>query len=88
MISLFRIDNWPKCSQWEMDPRVWDEIGLELSQIHIEGSIETQRCCDTADNLSDQAIEVSICRLLNAKISSTDVVYCFIVYHEGTVAVL
>ena len=36
-------DNWGVGHKWEVNSRIWDEVGLELSQINIEGAIESER---------------------------------------------
>ena len=41
-----------------MNSGVGNEIGLELVQIDIERTIETETGCDRADDLGDQAVEM------------------------------
>ena len=71
-----------------MDPRVGDEIRLELSQINVESPIEPQRSRDRGHNLSDQPVEVGVRWPLDVQVASTDVVDGLVVHHEGTVGVL
>ena len=33
-----------------MDTRIWNQVGLELVQIDVEGPIETERCGDGGNN--------------------------------------
>ena len=40
--------------QGEMDTRVGDQVGLELSQIDVERTIESERSSDGGDNYSSQ----------------------------------
>ena len=71
-----------------MDPRVRDEIRLELSQINVESPIEPQRSRDRGHNLSDQPVEVGVRWPLDVQVASTDVVDGLVVHHEGAVGVL
>lgn len=71
-----------------MDTRVRDQIGLELVQIDIEGTIEAQRRRNGADNLGDQAVQVVVRGAGNVEVSAADVVDSFVVNEEGTVRVL
>merc|ERR1719192_3236749 len=73
--------------QGEMDPWVGHQVGLELGQIHVESSIESQRGGDRGDNLADQTIEVGVGGSVNVQITTANVVDSLIVDHEGTVRV-
>lgn len=44
--------------QWVVNARVWNQVGLELVQVYIEGTIETQTGCDGTDDLGDEAVKV------------------------------
>jgi hypothetical protein len=43
-------DNWRVSNKREMDARIWDQVGLELVKIDIEGPIETEGGSDRGDN--------------------------------------
>lgn len=43
-------DDWGVGNEREMDTRIWNQVGLELIEINVEGSIETERCGDRGDN--------------------------------------
>merc|ERR1719264_1312136 len=88
MVSLLRGDDGGVHCQREMDPRVWNQVSLELSEIHVESSIKPQRGGDRGDNLGNQTIEVGVGWSLNVQIAATDVVDGLVVYHEGAVGVL
>ena len=87
MVGLLGGDYWGICSQREMDTWVGYQVGLKLSQVDVEGAIKSQRGSDRADNLSNKSVQIGICWSLNIKITSTDIVDGFIVYHKGTVRV-
>merc|ERR1711935_760585 len=72
----------------KVDARVRDQVGLELSKIDVEGTIEAERRGDGGDDLSDEPVEVGVGRALNVEVATADVVDGLIVHHEGTVGVL
>merc|ERR1712061_737159 len=74
--------------QGEMDPRVGHQVGLELSEVNIEGTVEPQRSCDRGNNLSDQPVQVGVGGPLDVQVATADVVDSLVVHHEGTVGVL
>ena len=45
MVGLLRRDDRSIGGQHEVDTGVWNEVGLELRDIHVQGSIEAKRCC-------------------------------------------
>jgi hypothetical protein len=71
-----------------VDTWVWHQVGLELVQINIERTIETQAGGDGADNLSNQAVQMLVVGTGNVQTASADVVDSFIVNKEGAVGVL
>lgn len=71
-----------------VDTRVRDQVGLELVQIDVQRTIESQRRGDRADNLSYQAVEMLIIGTGNVKIASADIVHSFVVNQERAVGVL
>ena len=68
-----------------MDTRVGHQVGLELCQIHVEGTIKPEGGSDGGDNLTNQTVEVGIGRPLNIQVATADVVDGFIVHHKGSV---
>jgi len=51
-----------------------DQVGLELVQIDVQRSVESQRSGDGGDNLSDQPVQVGVSRRLDSEVLSADVV--------------
>jgi hypothetical protein len=88
VVGLLGGDDWGVGDQREMDTRVRYQVSLELSQINVEGTIESERSGDGRNNLSDESVQVGVGRSLNIHVTSADVIDGFIVYHEGTVRVL
>merc|ERR1712106_1059933 len=88
MVGLLRTDDRCIGHQGKMDPWVGDQVGLELSQIHVECPIKSERCCDGRDNLTNQTVKVGVGWSLNIKIPTTDVIDRLIVNHKGTIRVV
>ena len=62
-----------------MDPGVRHQVGLEFSQINIQGTIETERSSDGGDNLTNEPVEVGVGWSLDVKVPTADVIDGFIV---------
>ena len=88
VVSLFSRDHWSVGDQREVDAGVWNQVGLELGQIHVEGAIKAEGGGDRGDDLSDQPIEVGVRRTFDVKVPTADIVDCLVVDHEGSVRVL
>ena len=71
-----------------MDPRVRHQVGLELVEIDVQGSVEPQRGGDGGDDLADQPVKVGVAWPLDVEVPAADVVDRLIVDHECAVAVL
>ena len=71
-----------------MDSWVWDQVGLELSDINIEGTVESEGGGEGGDNLSDESVEVGVGGSLDVEVSSADIVDGLVVEHDGNIGVL
>jgi hypothetical protein len=69
MISLLSGDDRCIGSEREMNPRVWHQVGLELSQVNVQSTVESERSCDGADDLADKSIQVGVRWSFDVKIS-------------------
>jgi hypothetical protein len=67
---------------------VWHQVSLELGNINVQGTIETERCREGRDNLSDETIQVGVRWALNVEGTTADIVHGFVVKHDGNVSVL
>merc|ERR1719201_1541195 len=72
----------------EVDARVWHQVGLELGDIHVEGTIEAQGGSQGRDDLSDETVEVGVGGTLDVQAATADVVQSLVVKHDGHVGVL
>merc|ERR1719357_427014 len=88
MVGLLGRDNRGVGDQGEVDPGVGHQVGLELSQVHVQGSVEPQGGSDGGHDLADQPVEVGVGWSLNVRVATADVVDGLVVDHEGTVGVL
>ena len=71
-----------------MDTRIGYKICLELSDIHIQGTIETERGSDGRYDLSKEPVKVGVGGSLDIEVPSADIVDSFVVNHESTVGML
>jgi len=85
MVSLLGGDDGGVCNQREVDTGVGHQVGLELSEIDVEGTIEAQRGGDGADDLTDQPVKVGVGGALDVEVATADIVDGLVVDHEGTV---
>ena len=74
--------------QWIVDTRVRHQVGLELVQIHVKGTIEAQTGGDGANDLGNEAVKVLVIGARNVQAAAANVVDRFIVDKEGTIRVL
>merc|ERR1719203_338829 len=88
VVGLLGGDDWSVCGQGEVDPGVGHQVGLELSQVDVEGTIEPQGGGDGGHDLSDQPVQVGVGGTLDVQVTAADVVDGLIVDHEGAVRVL
>jgi len=88
VVSFLSGDDWGVRGKHEMDSGVWDQVGLELSDIDVKGTIESEGGSKGGDNLSDESVEVGVGWSLNIEGSSADIVDGLVVEHDGDVSVL
>merc|ERR1719322_1697416 len=67
MVGLLGRDDGSVCDQGEVDPGVGHQVGLEFSQVHVQGSVEPQGGRDGGHDLADQPVEVGVGWPLNVQ---------------------
>jgi hypothetical protein len=87
VVSFFGGNDWSISGQWEMDSWVWDQVGLEFSQINVQSTIESKGSGDRRNDLSDQPVQVGVSWSFDVQVSSTNIVNGFVVDHEGAIGV-
>merc|ERR1711948_14295 len=88
MVGLLGRDDGSIGDQGEVDPGVGHQVGLELSQVHVQGSVEPQGGSDGGHDLADQPVKVGVGWPLNVQVAPADIVDGLVVNHEGAVGVL
>ena len=71
-----------------MDSGVGDEVGLELGNIDVQGTIESEGGSERGDNLSNESVQVGVGGSLNVEVTSADIVDSLVVEHNGNIGVL
>jgi len=87
VVSFLGRDDWSIGGQRKVNPWVWDQVGLELGQVDVESTIESEGSGDGRDDLSNKPIQVGVSRPFNIQIPSADIIDGFIVNHESAVRV-
>uniref|UniRef100_S4RRR2 Uncharacterized protein n=1 Tax=Petromyzon marinus TaxID=7757 RepID=S4RRR2_PETMA len=88
MVCFLGRDDRGVGDQREVDARVGNQVGLELGEIDVEGTVEAQRGRDGRHDLADEAVEVGVGGALDVQVAAADVVDGLVVDHEGAVRVL
>ena len=57
-----------------MNTRVGYQVGLKLREIDIEGTIESERGSDRADDLSDESIQIGVGRSFDIQVTTADII--------------
>jgi len=71
-----------------VDTGVGDQVGLELSDVDVKGTIETEGGGQGRDHLSDESVKVGVGGALNVEVAAADVVDGLVVEHNSDVGVL
>jgi len=71
-----------------MNTRIGDQVGLELSDIDVQSTIESQGSGQGGDNLSNESVEVGVSGSLNIEGSSADIVDGLVIKHNSDVSML
>ena len=75
MVGLLRRDDRGIGGQHEVDARVRDKVGLELRDVHVQGSIEPQRRRQAGDDLSDESVQVRVRGALNVQVPEREIIH-------------
>ena len=74
--------------QGVVDAGIRDQVGLELVEVDVEGTIEAQGRSDGANDLSDQAVKMVEGWARDIKTPAADVVDGLVIDKEGAIRVL
>ena len=70
-----------------MDSWIWDQVGLEFSNINVQGTIESEGGSQRGDNLSDESVQVGVGWSFDIEVSSADIVDGFVIEHNSNISV-
>ena len=82
MVGLGGGDNGSKGGEREVDTGEGHQVSLELVQVDVQGTVESERSGDGRDDLGDQTVEVGKAWGGDSEVLLADVVDSFIVDHE------
>ena len=88
VVGLLGGDDGRVGGERKVDARVRHQIGLELGQVNIEGTVEAEGRSGGRHNLGNQAVQVGVGGALNVEVAAADVVQGLVVHQESTVGVL
>jgi len=71
-----------------MDSWIWDQVSLELSDINIKSTVESEGGSQGGDNLGNKSVKVCVSWSLDIEVSSADIINGFIVDHNSNIGVL
>jgi len=86
VVSLFSGDDRSIRCQHKMDTRIRHQVGLELSDIDVQGTIETKRGGQRRDDLSDQSVQVGVSWTFDIQVTTTDIVESFVIDLIGDIS--
>lgn len=70
-----------------MNSGIGDQVGLEFSDIDVEGTIESEGGSQGRDNLSDESVQVGVGGSFDIEVSSADIVDSFVIEHNSNISV-
>ena len=76
MVGLVGAGNRGVGSEGVVDPRVGNQVGLELIEVHIESSVKPEAGRDGGDDLSYETVEVGVGRSFHGQVIMAEVVDC------------
>lgn len=88
MVGFLGRDDRCVAAQHEVDPRVWHQVCLELRDVNIQGTVETERRSERRDDLSDEAVQVRVRGALNVQVAAANIVEGLIVDQHGDISML
>jgi len=71
-----------------VDTGIGHQVGLELRDIDVQGTIETKGSSERRDDLSNETIQVSVGGTLDVKVTTANIVDGLVVKHNSDIGVL
>jgi len=86
MVSLVVAQDGGIRAKHEVNSRVWHQVSLELVDIDVEGSRESQRSSEGRDQLGDQSVQIGESGLFNIQSGSANIIDGLIVQQKGDIS--
>merc|ERR1712231_51104 len=74
VVGLLGRDDWRVGGNHKVNTWVWHKVGLELGDVNIEGTVESQGSGQGGDHLRDETVQVGVGRPLYVEAAAADVV--------------
>ena len=71
-----------------MDSWVWHQVGLELSNINVQSTIESEGGSEGGDDLRDESVQVGVGWSLDIEVSSADIIDGLVIKDDSDIGVL
>ena len=88
MVGLLSRDDGRVRRQHEVNSGVRHQVGLELSNIDVKGTVESEGGSQGRDDLRDESVQVGVGGSLDVEVSSADIVDSLVVEHDSDISVL
>ena len=88
VVCLLSRDDGSVRGKHEMNSRVRHKIGLELGDIDIKSTVESERSSQGRDDLSNESVKIRVRGSLDIQGTSADIVDGLVIEHNGNIGVL
>merc|ERR1712060_457498 len=88
VVGLLSGDDRSVRRQHKVDTRVRHQVGLELRDIDVEGTIESKGSSQRRDDLGNQSVQVGVGGSLDVQVASADVIESLVIDLVGDIGVL
>merc|ERR1719150_531884 len=85
---LLLVDDGGKCGGHEVESREGHQVGLELSEVNVELSVESEGRSHGGDDLGDDHVQVSIAWAVNVQLLLADAIDSLVVKQHGHLGVI
>ena len=72
--------------QHEVDTRIRHQVSLEFGDIHVKGTIKSQRGSQGRDDLGNESVQVGVSGSFNIQLSSADIIDGFVIEDNSDIS--
>jgi len=87
VVGFFSRDDGGIWWKHEVNSGIGDQVGLEFSDINVQGSIESEGGSEGWDDLSNKSVQVGVSGSFDVQLSSADIVDSFVIKHNSDISV-